>query len=97
MPIFLWSIVDSPERQPVVAVGLCELGADEQRLDAADEEEEQRGAAVEDADLLVVDRREPRAPAGDRPRAAERAERVAELAACRELEGCVSHQRSVSR
>ena len=85
-----------------LAVGLRELGADEERLDAADEEEEQRGAAVEDADLLVVDGREPGAPARRRGRTRERAERSADdrLLAGRELERSLfgdRHQRSVSR
>ena len=47
--------------------GRGQLGADQQRLDAADEEEEQRGGAVHDADLLVVDGGDPAAPAGRRP------------------------------
>ena len=42
------------------AVGAGQLQADEQRLDAADEEEEHRHDAVHDAELLVVDREHPR-------------------------------------
>ena len=46
-----------------LAVRLGQLDPDEQRLDAADEEEHQRGRAVHDADLLVVDAEQPRLPA----------------------------------
>ena len=48
------------------AVGPGELGADQQRLDAADEEEHDRRDAVHDPELLVVDREQPRPPAGGR-------------------------------
>ncbi len=51
------------------AVGLRELEPHEERLDAADDEEDQRGRAVEDRDLLVVDRGEPAPHAGRRTRA----------------------------
>ena len=53
------------------AVRLRELEADQQRLDAADEEEEHRGRAVHDRDLLVVDGREP-APRARSSSAADR-------------------------
>ncbi len=53
------------------AVGLGELGPDQQRLEAADEEEHHGGDAVHDADLLVVDGEGPRLPAGGLHRAAE--------------------------
>ena len=50
--------------------GIGELGPDQQRLEAADEEEEERGDAVHDADLLVIDGGDPGLPAGvDRGRA----------------------------
>ena len=39
--------------------GTRELQADHQRLETADEEEEERGEEVEHADPLVIDRREP--------------------------------------
>jgi type II secretory pathway component PulJ len=39
---------------------LGQLDADQQGHDAADQEEEERGVQVEDAELLVVDRRQPR-------------------------------------
>ena len=40
-----------------------QLQADQQGLEAADDEEEQRGRSVEDADLLVVDGGDPVTPA----------------------------------
>jgi hypothetical protein len=53
--------------------GLRELRADQQRLDAADEEEDERRDAVHHADLLVVDRGEPAPEAGRRRRPAQQA------------------------
>ena len=47
-----------------LAVRRGELEADQQGLDAADQEEEQRRGAVHDADLLVVDGGDPAPPAG---------------------------------
>jgi hypothetical protein len=43
-----------------VLLGQRELQPDEQRLDSADQQEDERRDAVEDADALVVDGREPR-------------------------------------
>ena len=42
-----------------VLFGDPELDPEQQRLDAADQEEEEGGGAVEDPDALVVDRRDP--------------------------------------
>jgi hypothetical protein len=53
------------------AIGLRELGADQQRLDTSDDEEHERRDPVEDPDLLVVDRREPAREAGHRRRASQ--------------------------
>jgi hypothetical protein len=69
-----------------LAVGLGELGADQQRLEAADGEEHQRRGAVHDADLLVVDGGDPRAPTGVRRRPLEGAERSAALLASGQLQ-----------
>ena len=49
------------------AVRLRELTADDQRLEAADQEEGERGDAVQDADPLVIDGGEPAPEAGPRP------------------------------
>jgi hypothetical protein len=57
-----------------LAVRLDQLRPDDQRLEAADGEERHRRRAVHDADLLVVDRRQPRPPPRRAPRAGERAE-----------------------
>ena len=42
-----------------VLSGAAQLDAKQQRLDAAHQEEEERGGAVEDPDPLVVDRGDP--------------------------------------
>jgi len=65
-------------RREDLAVRLGELRTDEKRLETTDEEEEQRGAAVEDPDALVVDGGEPRAPAVRAGGSRERAERMAD-------------------
>jgi hypothetical protein len=70
-------------------VGLGELAADQQGFDPADQEERERAEAVEDPDLLVIDRREPAPPAGDRrrttdhPRAGRNARRGRHIARAR--------------
>jgi hypothetical protein len=56
------------------AVRTGELGSDEQGFDAADEKEHKGGDAVHDPDALVVDREQPRPPAGGGHRAPEHAE-----------------------
>ena len=53
-----------------VAVGLRELRSDEEGLEAADQEEEEGGVAVKDADAFVVGRRQPAPDAGLGRRAA---------------------------
>jgi hypothetical protein len=53
------------------AVGLGELSADQERLEATDEEEDHGDDAVHDPDLLVVDGERPRLPAGGVHRTAE--------------------------
>ena len=55
-------------------VGGCQLQPDEQRFHATHQEEEQRHDAVHDAQLLVVDREDPRLPAGGADRTLENAE-----------------------
>ena len=47
-----------------LAVRLGQLQTDQQRLDAAHQEEDERGDAVHDPDLLVVHREDPRLPTG---------------------------------
>ena len=56
-----------------LAVGLRQLNADQEGFDAADEEEEHGGCAVHDAELLVVDGKEPALPALGLHRAMEAA------------------------
>src|SRR4051812_4595908 len=59
---------------------LRELEADEQRLDAARAEEDERGPEVEEADPLVVDRGQPAEEPGPlRPDAVEPVERGGRL------------------
>ena len=53
------------------ALGLSELGADQQRLDTSDDEEHEGRHPVQDPDLLVVDGREPAREPGHRRRAPE--------------------------
>jgi hypothetical protein len=65
-------VVDLGRQQLLARTG--QLRADEERFDAADQEEGEGGDAVHDADLLVIDRRDPAAPAGARRRASEDAE-----------------------
>ena len=60
-------VVDLRRQQRVVRLG--ELRAHQQRLDAAEHHERERGDQVEDPDALVVGRRDPADP---RPRAAHR-------------------------
>ena len=50
------------------AVGLGQLGADQQGFEPAHDEEHERGHPVHDPDLLVVDRGEPAPEAGQRRR-----------------------------
>ena len=59
-----------------LAVRPGELGTDEARLEAADDEEHHRGDAVHDADLLVIDAEGPGPPAGGLDGPAEVAERA---------------------
>ena len=54
-----------------VPFGLRELRPDQQRLEPADDEEDERRDAVQEADLLVVDGREPAPEAGQRRRATD--------------------------
>jgi hypothetical protein len=56
--------------------GPGELQPDEEGVDTADDEEDQTGGAVHDADLLVVDREEPAAPTGVALRAREHPQRA---------------------
>ena len=86
------------EQRPV---GAGQLDADEQRFDAADEEEHQPRRAVHDADLLVIDRGHPRAPTAFGSRPCEDAQRGSHLgcAASADRKGLFDdgHQRSLPR
>ena len=52
----IWLYVSGAEE---VVLGLRQLDTDQHRFEPADQHEEQRGDAVQDADLLVIDRRQP--------------------------------------
>jgi hypothetical protein len=54
-----------------VAVGTRQLHPDQQRFDATDEEERERGEPVQDPDPLVVDGRDPAPEPRGRGRTAE--------------------------